>query len=100
MQKIMFKNTKKNFTPLPTETETREHLINNYHLIYYLSEDVFPEIDSCHSTVMDGSDQRRNENIAWTELGILTQTALLSQVFSMINNQCPLGAFVFGNSQC
>lgn len=51
MQKIMFKNTKKNFTPLPTET--REHLINNYHLIYYLSEDVFPEIDSCHSTVMD-----------------------------------------------
>lgn len=35
MQKIMFKNTKKNFTPLPTET--REHLINNYHLIYYLS---------------------------------------------------------------
>lgn len=61
MQKIMFKNTKKNFTPLPTETETREHLINNYHLIYYLSEDAFPEIDSCHSTVMDGSDQTRGE---------------------------------------
>lgn len=82
MPKIMFKNNKKNFTPLPTETETREHLINNYHLIYYLSEDVFPEMDSCHSTVLDGSDQRRNENSAWTELGIFNSNCLVITSFS------------------
>lgn len=40
--------------------------MNNCHLIYYLLQDIFPEKDSSHCTVLDGSEQsfseKKNEN--------------------------------------